>query len=184
MKKRGYILPKNTCHCHDIKRIVSIKGVKNRAVTFYFRWQRAPRLKILWVLRRHYRSSFCWKYKFARLVVGGSALPLWRGARLVAIVSIGYGLALLWDALVGVPKHLVLSKLKTTNSSKYLPLPRLCFLPKYLLLPNPFVTFLFLGSSASCSTASSSTCWDRWANIFGIAGVLDTLDLVCAFLTQ
>jgi len=40
------------------ERIVRIKGVKNRAVTFDLRWQRAPRLKILWVLRQHYVTSF------------------------------------------------------------------------------------------------------------------------------
>ena len=57
------------------ERIVRIKGVKNRAVTFDLRWQRAPRLKILWVLRQHYVTSFRWKCKFVRLAIGVARGP-------------------------------------------------------------------------------------------------------------
>jgi len=57
-----------------------IKGDKNRKVNFDFRWQRAPRLKLLSVPRRQNTSSFGWKRKFARRVQGVARGPLWHGA--------------------------------------------------------------------------------------------------------
>jgi len=76
------------------ERIVRIKGDKKRAVNINFRWQRAPRIRLLWVPRRNYTSSFDWKCKFARLAQGVARGPLWRGARLEAIGLVGFGLAL------------------------------------------------------------------------------------------
>ena len=59
LKKISYTLSKNNCHCYDER--TNFKGVKNLAVNFKFRWQRAPRLKVLWIARRRYTSSFDWK---------------------------------------------------------------------------------------------------------------------------
>jgi len=57
LKNEGNILSKNNDHCYDFRNSHD-EGAKNRAVNFDFRWQQAPRLKILWVPRQHYTSSF------------------------------------------------------------------------------------------------------------------------------
>jgi len=100
LKKLSYTLSKNNSHCYDERS--NFKGVKNFAVNFEFRWQRAPRLKVLWIPHRRYTSSFDWKCKFARLIVGAARGTLWRWARLEAISPIGQGPAL----YLGIWHHL------------------------------------------------------------------------------
>jgi len=68
--------------------IVRMKGVRNRAAHFDFRWQRAPRI---------YRGSHTGttqafsieSVSLRRLVVGEAQGPFWRGARLEAVGPVG-----------------------------------------------------------------------------------------------
>jgi len=65
LKKFGYTLPKNNCHCYDQRtNCEDLKALDTAQLPLYFVGN-GPHGKIRWALRRHYIiSSFDWKCKF------------------------------------------------------------------------------------------------------------------------